>query len=61
MAGVVGPLVFAVVSQVTGTGRLGILSLVVFFAAGGYLLTRVDVAAGIQAARKAEVTAGYRP
>jgi len=50
LAGVVGPLVFALVSQWTGTGRLGILSLVVFFGVGGYLLTRVNIAAGRQAA-----------
>jgi len=57
LAGVAGPLVFAVVSQVTGTGRLGILSLVFFFLLGGWLLTRVDFAAGIAAARRAEKSA----
>jgi len=61
LAGVVGPLVFALVSQLTGTGRLGILSLVVFFAVGGFLLTRVDVAAGVRAARAAEQAAGFEP
>ncbi len=59
LAGVVGPLVFALVSQLTGTGRLGILSLVVFFAVGGLLLTKVDIAAGIKAARDAEKSAGF--
>ncbi len=61
LAGVVGPLVFGLVSQLTGTGRLGILSLVVFFVVGGWLLTRVDVAAGIRNARQIETEAGYQP
>ncbi len=59
LAGVAGPLLFGVVSQLTGTGRLGILSLIVFFAVGGLLLIRVDVNAGIQAARRAEREAGW--
>ncbi|MFO7607921.1 MAG: MFS transporter [Candidatus Krumholzibacteriia bacterium] len=58
LAGVVGPLVFGLVSQAAGSGRLGILALVVFFAAGGALLLRVDVAGGRAAARLAEVAAG---
>lgn len=40
-----GPLVFAVVSNATGSGRPAILSIVFFFVAGGYLLSRVDVEA----------------
>jgi len=59
LAGVVGPLVFALVGQWAGTSRLGILSLILFFALGGWLLTRVDVSAGRQAARKAEIDAGF--
>ncbi len=39
-----GPLIFAVVNETTGSARNSILSLVVFFAAGGWLLSRVDVA-----------------
>jgi UMF1 family MFS transporter len=60
LAGVAGPLLFGLVSQLTGTGRLGILSLVVFFLVGGLLLTRVDVAAGVRAARRSEAEAGYQ-
>ncbi len=41
-----GPLVFAVVSNATGSGRWAILSVVFFFAVGLILLTRVDVEAG---------------
>ena len=58
LAGVVGPLVFALASQAAGSSRLGILALVVFFAAGGALLLRVDVAAGRRAARQVETEAG---
>jgi UMF1 family MFS transporter len=56
-AGVLGPLVFAVVAERTGTSRPAILSLIVFFAVGGYLLTRVDVAEGQRVAREAEAKA----
>ncbi|MCP4570933.1 MAG: MFS transporter [bacterium] len=58
LAGVAGPVVFGLVGQATGTSRLGILALVVFFVAGGWLLTRVDVAAGRAAARRVEASAG---
>ena len=40
---ILGPLVFAVVSATTGSGRPAVLSVVFFFAVGGLLLTRVDV------------------
>lgn len=53
-AGVLGPLVFGVVAQVSGTSRLGILSLLVFFVGGMLLLSRVDVEAGRRAARTAD-------
>ena len=41
-AGIFGPLVFGVVSQLTGGSRLGIVSLIFFFVAGGALLLLVD-------------------
>ena len=50
-AGIVGPLLFAVVGQLTGGSRLSILSLVVFFLGGMVLLGMVDVAAGPRPAR----------
>lgn len=50
-AGIAGPALFGLVSQVTGTGRLGILSLVVFFVGGILLLTRVNVEEGRRVAR----------
>jgi UMF1 family MFS transporter len=48
---VMGPLVFAVISQTFGGSRFAILSLVLFFAIGAFLLSRVDVEKGIRAAQ----------
>jgi len=57
LAGVAGPLVFAAAGQAFGSSRSGILALVVFFAAGGALLRRVDVDEGRRAAARAEAEA----
>lgn len=51
-AGIIGPLVFAVVTQITGTSRLSIISLIFFFILGGYLLHKVDEKDGIRAAQE---------
>ncbi|MEW6145713.1 MAG: MFS transporter [Thermodesulfobacteriota bacterium] len=48
-AGIVGPLVFAVVAQLAGSSRLSIFSLIVFFIAGALILSRVDVERGVRA------------
>lgn len=53
-AGALGPFVFASVIAATGSSRPAILTLVVFFAAGGALLSFVDVAEGRARARQAE-------
>lgn len=52
MAGILGPLVFGVASQVTGTGRIGILAVIVFFLGGMALLRRVDIDEGRAVARR---------
>lgn len=44
---VLGPLIFAITLQFMGSYRLAILALVIFFAIGGVLLTRVDVKRGV--------------
>ena len=49
-AGIVGPFLFAVVSQIAGQSRLSIVALIVFFIGGIILLTRVDEAEGIRVA-----------
>jgi UMF1 family MFS transporter len=53
-AGIAGPLLFGVVSQIAGRSRLSIVSLIVFFVVGGLLLTRVNVEEGIRVARAAK-------
>jgi UMF1 family MFS transporter len=57
-AGIFGPLIFGVMLALGGTPENAILSVVVFFVAGGLLLTRVDVAAGQREARAAEPASG---
>jgi len=57
LAGMFGPLVFGLVSQIMGNSRLGIVSLVIFFISGGLLLTRVDEEKGIRVAQEADALA----
>jgi UMF1 family MFS transporter len=40
-AGIIGPALFGFVGQISGSSRYGIVSLVIFFLLGGFLLTRV--------------------
>ena len=54
-AGIIGPLVFGLVGQLTGSSRLGIVSLVVFFVVGGLLLAWVKEQEGIRVARAEDV------
>jgi MFS transporter, UMF1 family len=54
IAGTVGPLLFGVVSTIMGGSRLSIVSLIVFFIAGGYLLSRVNEHKGMEVAREEE-------
>jgi UMF1 family MFS transporter len=49
-AGIVGPALFGVVGQLTGTSRLGIVALIIFFISGGIILFNVDHKDGIRAA-----------
>jgi UMF1 family MFS transporter len=50
LAGVVGPLLFAGVTQLTGGGRLATLTLLPLFVGGAWLLTRVDLERGARLA-----------
>jgi UMF1 family MFS transporter len=43
---ILGPFIFSAVSQLAGGSRLSILSLIVFFVVGMFLLSRVDVDKG---------------
>ncbi len=49
--GLIGQVAFFAITTLTGSSRLGILSVVVLFAAGGTLLARVDLAGGRADAR----------
>lgn len=53
-AGIAGPLLFGIVSQAAGESRLSIVSLIVFFVVGGFLLIFVDEKEGIRVAREEE-------
>ncbi|HET7218848.1 MAG TPA: MFS transporter [Vicinamibacterales bacterium] len=53
-AGILGPLIFAVMIEATGESRNAILAVLGFFVIGGALLAFVDVDAGRRAARQAE-------
>jgi UMF1 family MFS transporter len=55
--GVLGPAAFTAAVSITGSGRLAILSVVVFFIAGWVILAKVDVEGGQAAARAAEAGA----
>ncbi len=56
-AGIAGPLLFAVVGQIAGSSRLSIVSIIIFFAVGGLLLSRVDEAEGIRVAKEEDALA----
>ena len=46
LAGVVGPILFGVVTQLSGGGRLATLTLLPLFLGGAWMLSRVDLARG---------------
>jgi UMF1 family MFS transporter len=53
-AGIAGPAVFCAMGAMTGSSRSAILSLIVFFAIGAFLLSLVDVEKGRAEARLAD-------
>jgi UMF1 family MFS transporter len=57
-AGIVGPLLFAVIGQMTGSSRVSIVALVIFFIIGAFLLSRVDEQEGIRVADEEDALAG---
>ncbi len=54
-ANILGPALFAIVSQLTGHSRMSIVSLIVFFVIGIIILTRVDVERGTRVALEDEI------
>ena len=53
-AGIAGPLIFGLVSQATGNSRFSIVALVIFFALGALILSKVDVEEGVRVAEEEE-------
>ena len=51
-AGIFGPLLFAAAVALTDSSRAAILSVIVFFVAGGALLVTVDIEEGRRAAER---------
>ena len=57
-ASIVGPLIFAFAGIALGSSRPAILSLILLFVLGGYLLSRVDIAEGQRVAREEDAEHG---
>ncbi|MDE2855389.1 MAG: MFS transporter [Chloroflexota bacterium] len=57
-ASIIGPLTFAFAGIVLGSSRPAILSLILLFVAGGFLLSRVDIAEGQRVAREEDAEQG---
>ncbi len=57
VAGIIGPALFGLVGQLTGSSRWGIVSITLLFAAGALLLRRVDVAEGRRVAALVDASA----
>jgi UMF1 family MFS transporter len=55
-AGIAGPALFAASVTLFGSSRAAIVSVIVFFIAGGFILTRVNVAEGEAHAREVSAT-----
>jgi MFS transporter, UMF1 family len=60
-AGIFGPAFFSIAITLTGSSRASLLSIILFFVAGGLLLSRVDVEAGQRAARAADAEVRAEP
>ena len=57
-ASIIGPLIFAFAGIALGSSRPAILSLILLFVLGGYLLSRVDIATGQRVAREEDAEHG---
>lgn len=57
-AGIIGPALFGVITQITGSSRIGIAALSLTFILGMLILTKVDVAQGQKIAAEKSVTLG---
>ena len=57
-AAIIGPLMFAFAGIALGSSRPAILSLILLFVIGGYLLSRVDISEGQRVAREEDAEHG---
>jgi UMF1 family MFS transporter len=57
VAGIIGPVIFGVIGQLSGSSRWGIISVVILFVTGALLLWRVDEAEGQRVAATAQASA----
>ncbi|MCC6615559.1 MAG: MFS transporter [Anaerolineae bacterium] len=57
---IIGPLIFAAAVAIFGQSRPAIISLCLFFAVGGWLLTRVNIAEGQRVAREEDAALAAR-
>lgn len=55
VAGIIGPAIFGMIAQLTGSSRWGIISVVVLFVTGALILGRVDESEGRRVAETVEV------
>jgi UMF1 family MFS transporter len=55
MAGIIGPAIFGMIGQLTGSSRWGIVSVIVLFITGALILWRVDEREGRRVAEMADV------
>ncbi|MCL4250504.1 MAG: MFS transporter, partial [Anaerolineae bacterium] len=57
---IIGPLIFAFAATVFGQSRPAIVSLILFFIVGGWLLSRVNIAEGQRVAREEDAALAAR-
>jgi UMF1 family MFS transporter len=55
-SGILGPAIFGIVGQITGSSRLSILALIIFFVGGMFMLEKVRLSEGIEVARQADAS-----
>ncbi len=55
-SGILGPALFAIIAQLSGSSRLSIITLIIFFIGGMYMLEKIRLEEGIQVARSADLS-----
>jgi UMF1 family MFS transporter len=55
-SGILGPALFGIIGQLTGSSRLSIITLIIFFIGGMYMLEKIKLEEGIEVARSADLS-----